>query len=230
MATILITGANRGLGLALATSFAAEEWRVIATCRAPQRADDLQTLAATRPAVEIHRLDVTDDGAIAALSVQLAGTPLDILFNNAGIYGPPHQDFNATDPAGWLETLRINSIAPLRMAAAFVEQVAASERRIIASMGSIMGSLGENSSGGYYAYRSSKAALHMIMRGLAADLAPRGITAVTFHPGWVRTRMGGESAPLAVEESAAGLTRQLLRLTPAANGRFLDWLGQERPW
>jgi len=230
MPSILVTGANRGLGLELTRSFAAKGWRVFACCRTPEKADALNAMAAEREALTVHRLDVTDGGAIAALAHSLSKETIDILFNNAGIRGPEKQEFGETDVEGWLETFRVNTIAPMKMAEAFVGHVAASGRRVIATMGSVMGSIAENSSGGLYAYRTSKAAVHMVMKGLSADLAERGIVSVVFHPGWVRTRMGGEEAPLSPPESAAGLTKVLLGRSPAANSRFFDYLGEERPW
>jgi len=230
MPTILLTGANRGIGLELAKSFAGLSWQVIACCRNPETAGDLQIVASRHPDFIVHHLDVADVGQIIDLAGQLEGTPIDILFNNAGILGPEHQSFGETDVGGWLEAFRINTIAPLRMAEAFVEHVAASKRRIIAAMGSAMGSIADNSSGGYYAYRTSKTAVHMVMKSLAIDLAPRGITTVAFHPGWVRTRMGGSAAPLLPVESAAGLTGVLLGLSTEQSGLLLDYLGQTRPW
>jgi len=173
---------------------------------------------------------VTDGGQIAALAAQLAGTPIDILVNNAGIKGPERQGFGQSDEAGWLEAFRVNTIAPMRMTEAFVAHVAASERRIVATLGTVMGSIAENSSGGYYAYRTSKAAVHMLMKGLAIDLAARGILTITLHPGWVRTSMGGSSAPVAPADSAAGLAKVLLGLTPEQSGGLYDFEGRERPW
>lgn len=230
MPTLLITGANRGLGLELTKDFARRHWRVLACCRSPAEAGDLQALAAASEMVAVHRLEVGDIAQVRDLAGRLKGTPIDILFNNAGIYGPEHQGFGETDEAGWLEAFRINSIAPLRLAEAFVEHVAASERRVIATMGSVMGSLAENGSGGAYAYRTSKAAVHMVMKGLAIDLAPRGIVTVVLHPGWVQTRMGGSDAPLNPEESAAGLTEVLLGLRREQSGQLLDYQGNVRPW
>lgn len=230
MSSILITGANRGIGLELARSFTAANWHVLACCRNPQQAGELQSLAAAGGNVSVHRLDVADGRQIAALAATLGDTPIDILFNNAGIKGPEPQSFGDIEVDGWLETFRVNTIAPLKLAEALVENVAASERRVIATMGSVMGSIAENTTGGYYAYRSSKAAVHMVMKGLAMDLAGRGITSVVFHPGWVHTSMGGEEAPLSPEASAAGLTRVLLGLSSADNGCFYDYLGAQRPW
>ncbi|MDW7645228.1 MAG: SDR family oxidoreductase [Desulfuromonadales bacterium] len=230
MPSILITGANRGIGLELARSFVGHNWQVFACCRSPESAEELNLLASGNNDVRILRLDVTDETAIARVAGELSNEPLDILFNNAGVKGPQGQNFGDTNVEEYLEVFRINALAPLKVAEAFVEHVAASERKILACMGTLMGSLKENTSGGYYAYRSSKAALHMIVRGLAADLSARGILSVVFHPGWVRTRMGGDEAPLSVEDSAAGLTRVLLELDPKDNGRFYDYRGVELPW
>jgi len=230
MGSILVTGSNRGIGLELVRSFAAKSWRVFAACRDPESAEELQELRSGHSLLSVHRLDVADGEAIKRLAAELRDLPIDILFNNAGIFGPAHQGFGETDAAGWLETLRVNTIAPLLMAECFVDNVSRSNRRIIASVGSLLGSLSDNTSGGYYAYRTSKAGVHMVMRGLAADLAARGVIAVSFHPGWVRTRMGGTRAPVLPEQSAAGIQRVLLELTSEQNGRFFDYEGRELPW
>jgi len=230
MGSILVTGSNRGIGLELVKAFAAKSWRVFAACREPDDAVDLQEVSARHPLLSVHRLDVADPGQIRHLAAELRDLPIDILFNNAGIFGPERQGFGETDPEGWLQTLRVNTIAPLLMAESFVDNVSRSSRKVMASVGSLLGSLADNTSGGYYAYRTSKAGVHMVMRGLAADLAPRGVIAVSFHPGWVRTRMGGAKAPVSPEQSAAGIQRVLLELTPAQNGRFFDFEGHELPW
>ena len=230
MPSILITGANRGIGLELTRSFLEHNWKIFACCRTPESADELNRLASGNNDVHILRLDVTDEAQISRVAGELRNEPLDILFNNAGVKGPQAQNFGNTNVDEYLEVFRTNALAPLKMAEAFVEQVAASDRKILACMGTLMGSLKDNTSGGFYAYRSSKAALHMIVRGLAADLSARGILSVVFHPGWVRTHMGGEEAPLSVEESAAGLTRVLLDMAPENNGCFYDYRGVELPW
>jgi len=230
MGSILVTGSNRGIGLELVRGFAAMSWRVFAACRDPDEAGELQALAAAHALLTVHPLEVSDPAQIRRLAGELRDLPVDILFNNAGIFGPELQGFGESDPGGWLTTLRVNTIAPLLMAESFVDNVARSRLKVIASMGSLMGSLSDNTSGGYYAYRTSKAGVHMVMRGLAADLAPRGIVAVVFHPGWVHTRMGGPSAPVSPQESADGIREVLLRLTPDDNGKFFDYTGAERPW
>lgn len=228
--TILITGANRGIGLELVRCFCRMEWQVFACCRQPDDAPALAVLEQDYPQLVILQLDVGDSAQIAALGRQLAGRPIDILFHNAGMFGPQQQGFGDVDEAWWLEAFRVNTVAPLKLTEALVENVAASQRRVVAAMGTQLGSLADNSSGGLYIYRSSKAALHMVVRSLAADLAPRGITAVVYHPGWVRTRMGGDEAPLEPAQSAAALARRLCELTPADAGKFFSWQGHEIPW
>lgn len=228
--SILLTGANRGIGLALARHYAVEGWRVLACCRQPERALALKDLAQDHPGLSLHRLDVVDDRQIAELKAELGDQPLDILLHNAGVSGPRPQGFGPVDESGWLETLRVNVIAPLKLSVALVDNVAAGQRRIIAAVGSQMGSIGDNSSGGMYVYRTSKAAVHMVMRSMAIDLADRGIIAVALHPGWVRTDMGGEQAPLDTETSARGLARVLAGLGPDASGRLWSYDGRELPW
>ena len=230
MGSILVTGSNRGIGLELARAFARQSWRVFATCRDPDEAAELRELDREHALVSIHQLDVRSAEQRARLAHELKDLPVDILFNNAGVFGPEQQAFGEIDVHDWLETLEVNTIVPFLMAHQFLENVTRSNRRIIASVGSLMGSLADNTSGGYYAYRTSKAGVHMVMRGLAADLASRGVISVAFHPGWVRTRMGGSQAPVSPEESAAGLQKVLLGLGPGDTGKFFDYTGRERPW
>jgi NAD(P)-dependent dehydrogenase (short-subunit alcohol dehydrogenase family) len=229
--TLLITGANRGIGLELATQYAAEGWRVLACCREPKRAEKLQEVRkADAGRVSIHALEVTDNERIRNLARELEGEAIDILFNNAGVRGGHHQSLGDVDAEAWLQTLRVNTIAPLKMAEAFIPHVARSQRRIIATMGSIMGSIAENSTGNQYIYRSAKAAVHMVGRCLAVDLRSQGIISVLLHPGWVRTDMGGPDAPVSPAESATGLRRVLAGLHLEDSGRFFDLQGNERAW
>lgn len=226
-ATVLITGAGRGIGLALAREYLEAGWRVYACARSPEKAPALNALAAAAQGrLSVHPLDVTDARHIAVL----AGTPLDVLINNAGVYGGQRQGFGETDEQAWLDCLRTNLIAPMKMMEALVEQVAASERRIMACLSSKMGSMAENRSGGAYLYCSSKAALNAVVASAAIGLAPRGIIAVALHPGWVRTDMGGPEAPLDPQQSAGRLRRLLERIGPADSGRLLDIDGRIIPW
>lgn len=227
--SILITGANRGIGLELARRFAAEGWQVEACCRNPAQADELQALARDSE-VQVHRLDVTDAGQVRELAAALEGRPLDILLNNAGLFGPKQQGFGQTDAVQWLEVFHVNVVALQKLAEALVENLSGSTHRLIANMGSQLGSIGDNSSGGMYLYRTAKAAVSMLTRCQACDLRERGIAAVVLHPGWVRTRMGGDQAPVAPAESAQGLYDVLTRLTLEDSGRFLTFAGEELPW
>ncbi|HEX9873829.1 MAG TPA: SDR family oxidoreductase [Deferrimonas sp.] len=229
--TILITGSNRGIGLELVRTFVDRNWHVLACCRRPHQAVELSAIAEESGGrVAIHPLDVADSEQIRSLVETCGDRSIDILFNNAGIAGPSSQRFGPIDTGEWLETLRINTLAPYHMAVAFVEQVARSRRRIIATIGSQLGSIADNTSGGRYAYRTSKAAVHMVMKGLAVDLADRRITSVALHPGWVKTNIGGPQAPVSPAESAAGLYRVLATLTPEDSGKLWSWDGSQLPW
>ncbi len=227
MPSVLITGANRGIGLAFAGSFAADDWRVHACCRNPDRAEDLADLSAG--AVTLHRLDVTDGASIAGLSRELADEAIDVLVNNAGVMGP-RTGFGEIDYDGWLPVFETNTLAPMRMAEGFVEQVAKSGRKLIVNISSIMGSLGENAGGGAIVYRSSKAALNMVSKSLSVELAARGITVIVFHPGWVRTDMGGAGAAVTPGESVEGMRAVIERVTPDDSGRFFNFDGQVIQW
>ncbi|MDP6174400.1 MAG: SDR family oxidoreductase [Rhodospirillales bacterium] len=227
MQTVLLTGANRGIGLEFARQYAAEGWRVIATCRAPGGADELNALPGQ---IEVRGLDVSDFQAVDRLARELEGEAIDLLLNNAGISGPRPGHLGNIDYEGWPDVFWTNSLAPLRMAESFLPHIERSGRRLIVSLTSRLGSIGDNSGGGDYLYRSSKAALNSNMKGLAMDLAPRGVTVVVMHPGWVRTDMGGPHAPLEVAESVASIRAVIDGLEPACAGRFLDYDGTEAPW
>ena len=230
MPTGLITGANRGIGLALARGYAAEGWRVHACCRHPDKATDLKALqGGSGDRIAVHRLDVTDGLKVASLARELAGEAIDLLINNAGV-GGPRGGFGETDHDAWQPVVAVNSFAPLRMAERFVEQVACSERKLIVNISSRMGSIAENASGHSIIYRASKAALNQVSKSLAVALGPRGITVILFHPGWVSTDMGGSEAPVTPADSAAGIRAVIARVTAEDNGRFFNYDGAELPW
>ena len=232
MYTTLITGANRGIGLEFARQYAADGWRVLACCRHPEKADALNDIASRHPgAVQVHALDVTDTAQIEALAKTLSSETIDVLLNNAGYYPESGRTgFGQADCDEWLQAFRINTMAPLKMAEAFVPHVVRSKLKIIASISSKMGSMTDNTSGGAYLYRSSKAALNMVVKSLAHDLGARGITAAVFHPGWVLTDMGGPNAMITAEQSVSGLRQVIAKLTPAESGKFFNYDGAEIAW
>lgn len=235
MPTVLVTGSNRGLGLEFVRQYAAEGWRVHACCRDPAGASALQELAAGGDVV-VHALDVEDFDAIGRLAQRLAGTAIDVLLNNAGLFGPkahaegdPRQSFGHLDYDVWARVLRVNAQAPLRMAEAFVEHVAASGQRRIVNVSSVIGSIARTD-GGNYAYRTSKAALNMVTANLARDLAPRGIRVMSVCPGWVKTEMGGAGASLDPATSIRGVRQRIAELDDARSGAFIHHDGAALPW
>ena len=202
--TILITGANRGIGLKLSEQFAQDGWQVLACCRNPADARDLQDLSERGLAVEVHELDVTNYEQMANLAGQLGNRPIDILLSNAGIYGSKGTGFGEIDAAEWRQVLEVNTIAPLMLVQAFVKQVAASQQKLVAVISSKVGSIADNSSGGSYIYRSSKTAVNQVVKSLSIDLADRGISVISLHPGWVQTEMGGPNAEISTDQSVSG--------------------------
>jgi NAD(P)-dependent dehydrogenase (short-subunit alcohol dehydrogenase family) len=228
MPTVLITGANRGLGLEFARQYAGDGWRVIATARVPEKAT---ALAALGSAVAVHRLDVTDLEGVAALGRALAEETIDVLIANAGISGPRGmrpEALGAAEVVAWERVFRVNTMAPLALAGACVAAVARSKERKMIAISSRLGSIAANNDGGLYGYRSSKAALNALWRSFAID-HPEVIAAL-LHPGWVRTDMGGGSAPLSPEESVAGMRRVIARLAKTDSGCFYDYKGESIPW
>jgi NAD(P)-dependent dehydrogenase (short-subunit alcohol dehydrogenase family) len=228
--TVVITGTSRGIGLEFARQYVEDGWRVYATCRQPERAMELSRLAAANPGLTVHPLDVTNAAQIRAIAAVLGNEPVDLLINNAGTYGPDGVRFGNTDETGWIENFRTNVIGPMKMMEALVDNLAASELRLIASLSSKMGSMADNGSGGAYIYRSGKAALNAVMKSAAIDLAPRGITAVALHPGWVRTAMGGPNGEIDADTSARRMRELLARVTPDDAGSFFDIDGSIIPW
>lgn len=226
MPTVLITGANRGLGLEFVRSFAAEGWRVHACARNVEKAKSVKALEGD---IVCHKLDVTNGLKVASLARSLAEEPLDLLINNAGIYGS-RADFGETDFDDWATTLSVNTLAPLRMAERFVGMLEKGERKTIVNISSRMGSIASAGTGGSYAYRSSKAALNMVTKGLSLDLGPKGFTVVSFHPGWVQTDMGGEAADIPSDESIVGMRKVIAGLTTEDNGKFFNYDGSEIDW
>lgn len=224
MPTVLVVGASRGLGLEFVRQFSATGWRTIGTVRDMAKGADV-----SKAGGEVHLCDVTDAKSVARLGAGLAKESIDVLVCNAGIFQGRDWKLGAGDLTAFEENFRTNVFAPLRVVEALVEPVARSERKTIVLMSSRLGS-NALSTGGSMPYRVSKAALNSVTKNLSIELAPRGITTVCTHPGWVRTDMGGPSAAIDAAESIAGLRKVIDGLKPADNGKFFNYDGSEFPW
>ena len=230
MTTILITGASRGIGLEFVRQYAKEGANVIACCRNPDDAKELNAIARESGGkVRTLPLDVSSKDSIVALGRTLDGEAIDILINNAGISGPPKQSADEIDLEGWLDTFRVNTIAPVLVAQALRENIKRGHDKKIVAITSMMGST-EDHGGGMYAYRSSKAALNNAMRGLSREWSKDGIVIGIFHPGWVRTDMGGKNAAVAVEDSVKGLRQRIASRNVKNSGHYIDYAGAELRW
>jgi NAD(P)-dependent dehydrogenase (short-subunit alcohol dehydrogenase family) len=231
MKTVLITGANRGIGLGHARRYAQRGVAVFATARVPGAADELQQLAHAHPGrFTVLPYDAADPEAPAHIKAALGDSAVDLLLANAGAPGESGQALGNIHVDGVLELIRINALAPLKLVEALVYNLTLSRRKLVALQSSQMGSIGNNQSGGRYEYRLSKTALNMVARNLANDLRPRGVTVVALHPGWVQTRMGGQGAAISVDTAVAGQQKLFDTLTPAHSGRFYNFDGTELPW
>lgn len=227
--TLLATGANRGLGLEFVRQYAAEGWKVYAACRDPQKAVELGQFAAGNGRIEVLAMDVADGASVAAAAARIAA-PIDLLVNNAGVGSPKGQKLGSLDYAAWSRVLDINTLGPVRVTEAFLPNLERGGGKKVVTITSKMGSIDDNGSGGSYAYRTSKTAVNMAVKSLSIDLAPRGITCIVVHPGWVRTDMGGPSGLISPEESIAGIRRVIAGLTPADSGRFFNYDGKPIAW
>ncbi|HET7198422.1 MAG TPA: SDR family oxidoreductase [Burkholderiales bacterium] len=220
----LVTGAGRGLGLELARQYAEDGWRVIGTVRDSASRSRLEKLGA-----RAQLADMTSRAQIGALARALDGEPIDVLVCNAGISGRKGMALGSFDFDSWEELLRVNLLGPAALVEALAGNVAESRRKVVALMSSRLGSIAE-SSGATLPYATSKAALNMLAKGLAAALAPRGVTVVALSPGWVRTDMGGAGAPLSPQTSVGGLRKVIAGLRSSDSGKFLSYDGSTIPW
>ena len=230
---VLVTGANRGLGLALVRQLLARGDRVVASCRQPGRATALNALAGEHPGrLHVLPLDVAEPRSRAELVRELPlalgeDARIDLLVNNAGVLHSGER-FGHLDQAILEDSLRINAVGPFLLAEALAPRLTDAAK--VANLSSVMGSIGTRGEFRSPSYCASKAAQNMLNVQLAHALAPRGIVVLALHPGWVRTEMGGQAADLAPEDAAAGLLAVIDAATPEQSGRFLDWRGQPLPW
>jgi len=231
MPSVMISVTSRGLGVVCVRQYSAGGWRVFAACRHPTSADSLRLLAErSKGLVEIVTMDVTDLRSVKQAAAQIEDGAVDVLINSAGIAGKPHQKAGNVDYESWAAVFNVNTMGPLRVTEAFIDHLSRSERKLAVTLTSSMGSLTENTSGGSIAYRSSKAAVNMVMRSAAIDFAPRGVACVLINPGWVKTDMGGPGASLTPEESVTASKRLIETLGSAESGKFFDYDGREHAW
>lgn len=236
MPSVLITGANRGLGLEFAKQYAADGWETIATTRNIDRSEDLKKLASKRPEIVVYELDIADDESVEALGDELDGKPLDILLLNSGIYPREGQKVGGIDYVGWRAAMETNLFGTMRLTETLLDNVAASERKQIAAISTGMASLrgvqggSVGMAGTSYQYRSSKTALNMACLILAKELEPRSISVVMIDPGWVKTDMGGPQAQLTPEQSISGIRAVLAGQPMELSGKFVGYDGMARPW
>ncbi|HEV8608540.1 MAG TPA: SDR family oxidoreductase [Thermoanaerobaculia bacterium] len=224
MATWIVTGATRGIGLAFARALVQRGERVVGTARRPESAEELRSTGA-----RVEKLDVADDASVADFARRLANESVDVLIHNAAI-GDAGPSIEHLDPGEVLRTLDVNAVGPVRLTRALLTNLRAGRTRKIVGITSGLGSLQQDTGGGWYAYRMAKAALNMFIRTLAEELAPERFACVVICPGWVKTAMGGPEAPLTPEESVAAMLKVIDRLTPSDTGRFLDRRGRDMPW
>jgi NAD(P)-dependent dehydrogenase (short-subunit alcohol dehydrogenase family) len=227
---VLITGANRGIGLEFTRQYLRDDWTVYATCRRPDEADDLHNLPVTDGQLYVDQLDVTEsrsiDGAFRSVSEREDG--LELLINNAGIYGNDagFEDLDADDVR---DPFEVNCLGPFQVTQTFLPLLKSVSGNVV-FMTSLMGSVEDNRSGGSYPYRISKAALNMLGKTFSEDYSEQDIYTAILHPGWVQTRMGGEGAKISVEESVSGLRSVIDDLDAERSGEFYAYDGEKRPW
>ena len=227
MPTVLIAGANRGIGLEFARQYAADGWTVIAGCRRPDEANDLKGLDGD---VQVHAVDTTDATEVGSFKGAVGDRPLDLVIANAGVYGGDHQQAGDIDFDAMAHTLAVNTVGPLRVAEAFTANLKSAKGAKLVAITSQMGSIDDNGSGGFIAYRASKAGLNAAWKSVALALAPDGVTAIVMHPGWVQTDMGGEKAPTTPEQSVTGMREVIAGLGVDDAGTFRAFDGRTLPW
>lgn len=231
MPTVLITGANRGLGFGFCKKYAENSWKVIACCRNPDVAAGLVALAQRFENIRIETLDTSNFDQIDNLSKKLAGLSIDVLINNAGVYDDDRgNSFGRLDYSRWLASFTVNTMAPVKMAESFLPQLKQGEKKLIVSISSLMGSIADNGSGGSILYRTSKAALNAAMKNLSIDLGAQGLGVLILHPGWVQTDMGGKNALINVSTSVEGMCNAIDNFELTNTGAFVNYEGKLLPW
>ena len=230
MSTMLVTGANRGIGFEFVQQYLAMGEQVVATYRNEEDSDQLISLCAEKSNLEIFKLDVASDSSMEEFSQRLGDQPIDVFINNAGVYGPRDSVFGKVDEADWLSVLRINALAPLFLTQLLIENFRRGELKKLLYVTSKMGSIGDNRGGGSYVYRSSKAALNAVVKSISVDLEPEKMAVAVLHPGWVRTDMGGPNGLIDTKTSVAGMIQVIRNLNLESSGVFFNYDGNVIPW
>lgn len=226
--TVFITGANRGLGLEFTRQYAQDNWKVLASCRNLVQAKKLQHLAQHFENITLLQLDVTNGIQLNQIADKYSDTSIDMLINNAGVYS--EENLGDISIEGMKQAFVTNAVAPLKITEIFLNNISQSHLRTIVSISSRLGSINDNTSGEAYSYRTSKAALNMIMKNLAVDLKNKNIKVFTLHPGSVKTETGGPHAVISPEQSVSSIRSLLLRLTERESGNFYDYQGNSLVW
>ena len=236
MPTVLVTGANRGLGYEHVKQYAQKGWKVIACARNPKKATELDNLKDKYDDnFIIEQLEVIDHPRIEELAEKYSNTSIDILINNAGTTGPlgvpgamDYQKIDSMDYEIWRDILEVNLISPFKVATAFHDHIAQSEKKLLIMMSSDLGSVEQNTFGGFYSYRASKAALNIISKGMSVDW--QDLTVIALAPGWCKTYLGGEEAEIHPDESVKNQQAMFEKIISSNSGMFLDRFGKEVPW
>ena len=230
MSTILVTGANRGIGLEFVKQYLKKGDSVIATYREEESSKELINLSQNKSNLEILKLDVASDASMESFCQHLGDQPIDIFINNAGVYGPRDSNFGKVDAESWLPVLRINTCAPLLLTQLIIENLRRGKAKKLLYVTSKMGSIDDNKGGGSYVYRSSKTALNSVVKSISVDLRSEAMAVAVLHPGWVRTDMGGPNGLIDTETSVSGMVQVIQNMTLETSGVFFNYDGNVIPW
>ena len=230
METILVTGANRGIGLELVKQYCNQNYQVIGTYRNENTSGEFISMSRNLNNLKVYSLDVSSDQSLKDFSSKLGDTPVDIFINNAGVYGPRDSSFNNVDERNWISVFQTNAIAPLLLTQLIIENLRNGSQKKLIYITSKMGSIDDNKSGGAYIYRSSKTALNSVVKSISLDLAKDGMKVALLHPGWVRTDMGGPNGLIDATTSVSRMTEVIDRLSQSDSGCFFNYDGSKIPW
>jgi len=230
MATILVTGANRGLGIEFVEQYLNEGNEVIATYRNENSSMDLIEMGNERSNLKLLQLDVSSNKSLNSFAENLGDSPIDIFINNAGVYGPRNSSFGNVDEENWIPAIKINAIAPILLTQLIIKNIRSGADKKLIYITSKMGSIDDNKGGGAYVYRSSKTALNAVVKSLSVDLENEDIVVALIHPGWVKTDMGGPNALIDKETSVRGMTEVISNLDISSTGNFYNYDGSIIPW